>query len=568
MTLTGGTYRLELLGTFCLYSPAGERIDIGSRKGMALVAMLAMAARGERTRTWLQDRLWGSRQKAQAQQSLRRELGNLRRLFPTGEEPIIHSDYERVRLDLTRCSVDALALVSGAMPLNEAQRAGEFLEGFDIPGEDGFEDWLREQRRMLAERLAAAPAGAATAVERAAPTAAGERWRPPSVAVLPPSAPAQDQLLENAAERLAELLVDRLSRLRWLSVIAPSTIVSLQSGPGDRAAIGAAVGARYLLEVNVLRKESAAAMTASLTESATWRTLLSRRIALPEAGSSVEISDAVRDLVAAIDAQVETAEQERALAKPLDQLSGVELIWRARWHLERLTRADAATAQELIDKVLVERPNAPEALMQAGFCRAWTIWTGRQPAAQTRELRSIALRAIAADRFDARGHLLVGMAETWLRRPDRARLALNEAISLNPSLCQAYMQLGSALYLAGDAEAALAPIAMALQLNSQDSQIFSVLAERAMVYCMLGDYDRAVESAELSLLRKPAFWYAHVIKVNALARRGDIAAARSAHADLLAARPGFTADHIDWLPFVDNAWLEFLREGLRLSRIV
>ncbi len=86
MNVDGVSYRLELMGTFRLQAPTGQRIDIASRKGMALVAMLAMASRGERTRAWLQDRLWGSRQKAQAQQSLRRELGNLRRMLPANDE--------------------------------------------------------------------------------------------------------------------------------------------------------------------------------------------------------------------------------------------------------------------------------------------------------------------------------------------------------------------------------------------------------------------------------------------------------------------------------------------------
>jgi DNA-binding SARP family transcriptional activator len=136
----GGNYRLRLVGPFRLTGPDGTRIDISSRKGRALIAMLAMAPDGERTRGWLQDRLWGSRPAAQAQASLRRELANLRlAVNGTAESLLLQADYQRAWIDLARLEVDAL---NGGGP-------GEFLEGMDLPGEDGFEDWLREQRQAL-----------------------------------------------------------------------------------------------------------------------------------------------------------------------------------------------------------------------------------------------------------------------------------------------------------------------------------------------------------------------------------------------------------------------------------
>ncbi|MDP9412836.1 MAG: hypothetical protein M3Q08_01825 [Pseudomonadota bacterium] len=473
------------------------------------------------------------------------------------------ADYDRVWIDLDRCSVDALDILSDGIPSADAQRTGEFLEGFDIPGEEGFEDWLREQRRMLAERLEGLPAAPARPAQR--PEASAESFRQkPSIAMLPTAASAEDSALAEAATRLSDEVVDRLSRVRWLSVVGPGTVVAIRNGLADRNTIGAAVGARYLLELQLLRIGGRATLAATLAESSSWRTILSQRAELgPDVESS--IAEAARDLVAAIDAQVETAEQDRVLQKPLQSLAGSELVWRARWHLDRLTRADAAVAEELINRVRAEAPEWAEALIQAGFCRAWSIWTGRRSAGDIQQLRRLGLRAVAADRFDARGHLLIGMADTWLRRPDRARLALEEAISLNPSLCQAYMQLGSAHYLAGNPRAALAPMNTALRLNPQDAQIFCVLAERGMVHCMLAEWDRAVEFAELALLRKPGYWYAHIIKINALLRVGDLAAARRARADLSSSSPAFSESHIDWLPFVDNRWPQFLKEGLRQS---
>src|SRR5262245_36490940 len=74
-------YSLNVVGSFSLRRFDGVRINISSKKGRALIALLAMARDGERSRAWLQDKLWGSRQLDQAQSSLRQELTNLRKLL-------------------------------------------------------------------------------------------------------------------------------------------------------------------------------------------------------------------------------------------------------------------------------------------------------------------------------------------------------------------------------------------------------------------------------------------------------------------------------------------------------
>ena len=140
MTGAPEQFTLSLLGPFRLIAPRGERIEVASRKGKALIAMLAMANEGERARRWLQEKLWGARQPAQAASSLRRELSDLRGLLNLGAGPLLITGNDRARLDLARVQVDAHA----ADP--DEILSHEFLEGLDISGEEGFEEWLREQQ--------------------------------------------------------------------------------------------------------------------------------------------------------------------------------------------------------------------------------------------------------------------------------------------------------------------------------------------------------------------------------------------------------------------------------------
>lgn len=136
-------YRLGLLGAFHLIAPDGRRLDVRSKKSIALLGLLATAHSGERWRAWIQDKLWGSRELYQAQASLRRELHNLRKVTAHIRVPLIESNARIVRLNLPYVDVDIRDRG------NIAFSTEEFLEGMDIAGEEAFEDWLRETRNSL-----------------------------------------------------------------------------------------------------------------------------------------------------------------------------------------------------------------------------------------------------------------------------------------------------------------------------------------------------------------------------------------------------------------------------------
>src|SRR5258707_13770133 len=102
-------FKLRLRGPFSLVDPEGQRITIPSRKGAALIALLAMSRDGERARGWVQALLWGSREAKEANGSLRRELSDLRRrLNREGWTPLIW-ERDRVRLDLRIVGVAVFA---------------------------------------------------------------------------------------------------------------------------------------------------------------------------------------------------------------------------------------------------------------------------------------------------------------------------------------------------------------------------------------------------------------------------------------------------------------------------
>ena len=239
-----------------------------------------------------------------------------------------------------------------------------------------------------------------------------------------------------------------------------------------------------------------------------------------------------------------------------------DLIWRGKWHLNRLTRADAVAARDYFAQALALEPASAEAIIQVAWARFWDLWVARAGDAETRAARKLAQRAIIADGDDARGYMLIGMAEMWLRQPLRAQAMLTRAIALNPSLVMARIQLGVMYYLHGNAAEAIGHLELALRLSPSDQNIFFTHGELAQAYLMQGDNRAALDHAGRALDHRAGYWMPYVIRINALVRLDRVAEAKVALADLRAVRPDFTNDFCDWTPFIDPSWNHALKQGL------
>lgn len=135
--------RMTLLGVFRLEDAAAVAIPIRSRKARALLGILALSRNGERTRAWLQSMLWCRCERMEAQNSLRREISTLRATLKAAGLDLLDVARDTVRFRIEACDIDALG---GGRADGEAPDMSRLLEGFDIPGEEQFEEWLRETR--------------------------------------------------------------------------------------------------------------------------------------------------------------------------------------------------------------------------------------------------------------------------------------------------------------------------------------------------------------------------------------------------------------------------------------
>ena len=142
---------LRTLGRPRLDGPQGELLS-GRRKELAVLAYLGRR-HGSLPREELAELFWGSRPDANARQSLRQALLQLKRALPSGLEA--EGDAVMLRRDALQLDANLFEADLAAGRLAEAvdRWQGDFLAGQDDAGGPAYGAWLDGQRQALRTRL-------------------------------------------------------------------------------------------------------------------------------------------------------------------------------------------------------------------------------------------------------------------------------------------------------------------------------------------------------------------------------------------------------------------------------
>ncbi len=150
------TLTLKLLGGLEARTDRHEALTTSTRKGRALLAVLATSPDMTRSREYLATLLWERSAEEQARASLRQTLSEVRKALGAGVEGVLNADAHRVWLDKSRVSTDMTQFerLAASSDIDDLEGAmdiwvGEFLDGFSIRSAEVFENWLTTERSRL-----------------------------------------------------------------------------------------------------------------------------------------------------------------------------------------------------------------------------------------------------------------------------------------------------------------------------------------------------------------------------------------------------------------------------------
>jgi TolB-like protein len=477
-----GHYRLNLVGPFSLFDPNGCRISISSQKAMALMALVVVSPGGVRSRRKLEAMLWGTRGTAQAQNSLRRELSNLRKhLCHHDAGELLISETNRVALAIDKIDVDVFSL--GLGPLDARTRyAGDFLEGIDLPDCEEFEDWLREERARVRDIIelvipeSSVPLATNTEVYGAPVSRVEEmlnastlRLPPkPSLAVLPFTVPV-DSTYHWVGTVVADEISVCLSAFPQLFIVSSNAARTLFEQGVGRPEIAQRLGVRYLLDGSVIRDGDLLRISVGLLDARTSEQFWAESFVGRSDGSFVLQQEIATRIAPQIWTKVDHAERQMGLRLAGPVSGDYERYWRANalsrsWEQEPIGEA-ITLATELVES----DATCPWATSLAAYCNsiAWLLHYGpdRQAVLQRTIQNYQAAMRYGADNVEALGYCA-----------------------------------GTLLNIGGDIEMADRIVARALNLLPAHQP---ALFWGGWVDVVIGNPDRAIERFELGLRINP-----------------------------------------------------------------
>ncbi|GAB4520825.1 MAG: SARP family transcriptional regulator [Roseibium sp.] len=151
---SGKPVQIHVLGPMSVIFRNGDIRTPRSRKACALLALLALAPRGERTRVWLRDKLWSSSDEHKSSTCLRQTVFELKRDLGDLASRVLVINRQTIGLDLNTVWIDVREIQRDPRLLAQLDHTPEtqVLEGMDIADEE-FEDWLQMERQTWIDRL-------------------------------------------------------------------------------------------------------------------------------------------------------------------------------------------------------------------------------------------------------------------------------------------------------------------------------------------------------------------------------------------------------------------------------
>jgi TolB-like protein/tetratricopeptide (TPR) repeat protein len=382
-----------------------------------------------------------------------------------------------------------------------------------------------------------------------------------SMAVLPFANVSGDPEQEYFSDGLAEDIITKLSRSRWLYVIARNSSFERRQA-GSAAQICRDLDCHYVVMGSVRRAGRSLRVTAELIDGPRNQSLWSQRFDAPLEDLFRVQDDITSSIVSTIE-PVYLRQQERVAQRDTGLADAASLrywesLMQARWHFWRTSRTHIEKSQALVQQALAERPEDPPALCLQAFTYMAKVWGGWSvnPKADVLEANRLALRAVRNDDSDANAHFTLGTALSFTANIGQAIAEQQHALSLYPEFAAAAGELGRLLAFSGRTDEAAEYILQAIDASPHDPHLSLWVRSRAIACFADGDYVNALRYAQEAVAKRGNWFFNHYLLAVCLAATGRLPEAQAA---LLQAKP-YGASNLQTLrfghPFVREADFE------------
>ncbi|MEO6723825.1 MAG: protein kinase [Blastocatellia bacterium] len=366
------------------------------------------------------------------------------------------------------------------------------------------------------------------------------------IAVLPFANEGKDPLMEYLPDGLTESLIDGLSKLPGLTVMARATILTYKDRPVDSRQIGDKLDVRAVLTGSVRREGERLVIRAELVETATgtqlWGARYERALAelqtVPGAITR-EISDALR-LRLSSDARQQIAGQRA------ENSEAYHLYLRGRYLYNQGTQASQQQALDHYQRAIEQ--DARYAPAHAGIAHVYAVFSSQYlpPSEAIPKARQAAQKALDLDEKLPEAHYAIALVKWWGDWDwAAAERELKRAIELNPNFIDAHVSYANLITQQGRFDEALRASHRADELNPLGT-LNTYTDDRVFYYSR--QYDRAIARGQKRLESNPDHVALRLFLGLALSQKGLHQEAIREMRQVVALSS--THSHLAWLAYV------------------
>jgi len=341
----------------------------------------------------------------------------------------------------------------------------------------------------------------------------------PSIAVLPFTNLSSDKEQDYFCDGMAEEIINALSQIEDLRVVARTSAFSFRGKEIDVREIGRKLNVETLLEGSVRKVGGRVRITAQLINVGDGYHLWSERFDRDLADVFAIQDEISLAIVDKLKVKLLGDEKEKLLKRYTQNLEAYDLYLKGRYHWNRRTPEALKKAMTHFEQVIQKDPSYALAYAGLADCYSMLVQVYALPPKEAfPKAKALAKKALELDETLAEAHTSLAFALShfdwdWAG----AEREFRRAIELNPNYATAHQWFAVELVNLGRTSEAIKEINKALELDPL-SLIINIATGN--LYLHAGLEDKAVEYAEKILDMDPTFGFAHLILSDVNKRRG------------------------------------------------
>jgi DNA-binding winged helix-turn-helix (wHTH) protein/tetratricopeptide (TPR) repeat protein len=341
-----------------------------------------------------------------------------------------------------------------------------------------------------------------------------------SLAVLPIDSQGKDPNVEYLSDGITESIIDLLSRIPKLRVLARSTVFRFKQKQIDPQEVGRLLNVRAVMMIRVMRLGDKLIIRSELVKVADGSQLWGEQYKRSPSDVLAIQEEIARAITESLKFKLTSSDHISLARHPTENIEAYNLYMRGRYFWNKYGKDWVLKAIEVFKEAI--RIDTDYALAYCGLADAYFRLSNLHfpPREVLPKAREAALRAVEIDDNLAEAHSSLGLIKVYYDHDwIGAETEFRKALRLDPNLVSAYQRYGSYLTFMGQFEESIRHYETALELDPFSLQINMNLAT---TYYLRGEYDRAINHLKKTSELEPNYMPTHFVLGSTYIQQGRL----------------------------------------------